>query len=85
MRKIDYNTADPKMSEAIRKFHFYTAWRTVHPRSVFFRICNNVRLSCGLDPFTPKKFDEGWQYRTVLHKDYKIARDEFFNLCFGWW
>lgn len=75
------------MSAAIKKHHFYTLWKhyPAYSREDFRNCCNKVRESTGIEPLSRSKFDEGWQWRTVLHPDYKIARNEFLNLCFGWW
>jgi hypothetical protein len=83
IRKVDV-CIDPRMSQAIRKFHFYTAWAACD-RQMAFEVCNQVRKYCGLDPYSHEKFDNAYQYRTIFSDSYRKARDEFFNLCFGWW
>lgn len=83
--KVDLATVDPRMSAAIRSRHFYSLWNRNASQDEFFRVCNLVRMDCDLPCYTREKFESGWQYRTVLHADYMTARDEFFNLCFGWW
>lgn len=82
---IDKSTVHPEMSASIRRFHFYTWWKHSGDRQELFKMVNQVRQACGLPVYTWDIFDEGWQYRTVLHESYKVARDEMFNLCFGWW
>jgi len=56
-----------------------------------FEVCNRIRRDwrnggLGVLPdYSEAKFDEGWQYRVILHEDWDVARDEFANLVFGWW
>jgi len=37
------------------------------------------------NPMYKKTWDEAWQFRTVLHPDYKQARIEFVNAVLGWY
>ncbi len=78
-------TSDPQMSRAITRYGFKALWDRNASRQEFFECCNKVRTARDLPLYTRAKFDEGWQYRTVLHQNYRTAREEFFNLCFGWW
>jgi hypothetical protein len=50
-----------------------------------FRLCNQIRRGMEVPEYNKKKFDEGWQYRTIFHDNYVQARIEFINLVFGWW
>jgi hypothetical protein len=54
-------------------------------RHITFLKLNACRAVAGNEPFTEKKFDEGWQYRTVGHVNYKVAYIEMLNLIYGWW
>ncbi len=83
--KADENTIDPRMSVAIRKYNFHTLWKNNAGWAQLFECCNKVRKYCNLPPYSHEQFDHGWQSRLVMHESYKTARDEFFNLCFGWW
>jgi hypothetical protein len=85
-RQVDLDSAHPVMSAAIRQHHFYRWWASdTSDRQELFEIVNAVRRTCDLPAYTWAKFDEGWQYRTCGHRDYRVARAEMFNLCFGWW
>lgn len=50
-----------------------------------FLFVNNVRKDRGNEPFSKEKFDEAWQYRTMAHENWKIARNEIINTILGWW
>lgn len=50
-----------------------------------FRLCNEIRVKVGVPEYSRHKFDEGFQYRTIFHADFKEAKNEFLNLVFGWW
>lgn len=63
---------------------FYKLWRQ-EDRDGLLSLCNRVRERWNVPSYSREKFDEGWQWRTVLHKDRKTAWEEFFNLCYGWW
>jgi len=74
---------------------------TSDSRKAAFELCNQIRKECdelgpqryykntgnriSIDPYTEQKFDHGFQYRTIFHEDWKVAKDEFINLVFGWW
>jgi hypothetical protein len=54
-------------------------------RQAAFELCNRIRKHNKVPEYSKSKFDEGWQYRTIFHENYKAAKDEFVNLVFGWW
>lgn len=54
-------------------------------RTAAFVLCNRIRRHIGVPEYPRSKFDEGCQYRTIFHEDYKEAKEEFLNLVFGWW
>lgn len=54
-------------------------------RKAAFELCNRIRKHTKVPEYSRQKFDEGFQYRTIFHEDYKEAKDEFVNLVFGWW
>lgn len=66
------------------QLHFHLAWKLTDRKRVF-EICNTIRVEMDLPPFTLEKFEDGWQYRTVFHENYRTARHEMFNLVIGWW
>ena len=63
---------------------FYKLWKQ-GDRSGLFALCNQVRKRWSVPGYSQERFDEGWQWRIVLHEDRETAWEEFFNLCFGWW
>jgi hypothetical protein len=64
--------------------HFRPIW-DASDRIAARELCNRIRESIGLPAYSDRKFDEGWQWRTIFHPDYSAAKDEFVNLIFGWW
>ena len=64
--------------------HYRPVWDSSN-RSEAFRLCNYIRAKTGVPEYRESKFDEGFQYRIIFHEDYKVAKDEFVNLVFGWW
>jgi hypothetical protein len=55
-------------------------------KKYLFLIVNQIReYVLKLDPFTEEKFDEAWQYRTMAHEDWEIAKDHIINTVLGWW
>jgi len=64
--------------------HFKPIWRE-GDRDAAFLLCNQIRVKTGVPEYTKNKFDEGCQYRTIFHEKWKVAKDEFINLVFGWW
>ena len=59
-------------------------WKT-KDRKAAFDLCNRIRTYTDVPAYTQKKFDEGFQYRHIFQRSYKTAKDEFFQLVFGWW
>jgi len=54
-------------------------------RDMAFELCNRIRRHIGVPEYSRRKFEEGYQYRTIFHEDFKEAKEEFLNLVFGWW
>jgi hypothetical protein len=50
-----------------------------------FILCNSIRVETEVPEYTWEKFIEGHNYRNIFNEKWKIARDEFINLVFGWW
>lgn len=67
-----------------RARRFKPIWR-FHDFDGAFELCNLIRTQTGVPEYTRQKFIEGSQYRIIFHEDWKIAKDEFVNLVFGWW
>jgi hypothetical protein len=65
--------------------NIWEAAGSVDVRDRLFALCNRIRRKLDWEIFDYQTFDHGWQYRLPLHEEYKIARDEFMNLVFGWW
>jgi len=63
---------------------FKRVWESID-RAEAFKLCNEIRRKIEIPEYTEQKFDEGWQCRIIFHQKYKIAKDEFVNLVFGWW
>lgn len=52
-------------------------------QTIFKDLCHVRRESdCG---FGFEKFAEGCYYRDLLNHNYEEAKEEWFNLLFGWW
>ena len=46
---------------------------------------NGIRWKLGIDSLSKEKFDEAWQYRTMAHENWEIAKDHIINTVMGWW
>ena len=67
-----------------RARRFKPIWREVNYKEAF-DLCNAIRIETGVPEYSRGKFTSGSQYRIIFHEDWKIAKDEFVNLVFGWW
>ena len=81
----EYKLASKVAYKTLEKEGFKDLWENNDYQGLF-KLCNKIRTEqMGLEPYTEDKFDKGWQYRTVLNSDYKVALEEFVNLIMGWW
>jgi hypothetical protein len=73
-----------RIQRAINASSFKEIWEA-EDRALLFQLTNEIRIALDLPPYTPRKLDEGFQYRTVFHEDFTVAKEELLNLVFGWW
>ena len=66
---------------------FRNLWENCANEYDFYELAQAISSECGGLPVVKdfKLFDKGWQYRTVLHENYKEAKNEFANLILGFW
>ena len=66
---------------------FRNLWENCANEYDFYEFAQAISNECGGLPAVEnfKLFDKGWQYRTVLHEDYKEAKNQFANLILGFW
>lgn len=50
-----------------------------------FNLCNDIRKEIEVPEYDWKKFNEGYNYRNIFCENWKIAKEEFINVVFGWW
>jgi hypothetical protein len=50
-----------------------------------FIFCNEIRKEIGLPGYTWAKFNEAYDYRNIFCDEWKIAKNEFINVVYGWW
>jgi len=59
---------------------FRNLWESNSSIGEFYELAKKI------DPeITLSVFDKGWQYRLVLHENYKQARIEFINILLEWY
>lgn len=73
-----------KLDRLIKESNFKELWEA-NDRDGLFDLCNLIRDTMEVPVYDAKKLDEGWQYRTILHPEFEVAREEFYNFVFGWW
>lgn len=54
-------------------------------REVLWLTINKIRKSLNLKEFSEGEFDKAWQYRTMAHETWTIARSEILNTILGVW
>jgi len=59
---------------------FRNLWEAEADEYEFYELARHIVPNLDFETF-----DKGWQYRLVLHPDYKQALIEFFNILIGWW
>jgi len=66
---------------------FRSLWEDCADEYDFYELAQIISDECGGLPAVKdfNLFDKGWQYRTILHENYKEAKNEFANLLFGFW
>lgn len=67
-----------------RARRFKPLWRAKDYNGAYI-LCNKIRRETEVPEYNPVKFNEGFQYRTIFHENWKVAKDEFINVVFGWW
>jgi len=81
------------IAEQLRRLRFKTVWTQYMNYEInyltfkgnVFDMINKTRQNLGSQKFTYAIFDNGWQWRTVCHDNYKVALNEMINFIFGWW
>ena len=76
----------PNCLDVIRKEarKFKPIWRNCCYKDAFF-LCNKIRKEIDVPEYSQSTFEEGYGYRNIFCPDWKIAKDEFINVVFGWW
>lgn len=64
---------------------FRNLWETNADRYEFYKLANEICRAAFGTSMDKKTWDEAWQFRTVLHPNYKQARIEFVNAVLGWY
>jgi hypothetical protein len=63
---------------------FRNLWDTNADRYEFYGLADEIHRKAFGSSFSLSKWEKAWQWRTVLHPDYKQARVEFVNAVLGW-
>jgi hypothetical protein len=66
-----------KFSKYYRSW-FKQLWKNNANEYQFFELATKIVPSINFE-----YFDHGWQYRTILHENYKTAKEEFLNVLIG--
>lgn len=64
---------------------FRNLWETNADRYEFYKLASEICHAAFGTSIDKKMWDEAWQWRTILHPDYKRARTEFVNAVLGWY
>ena len=59
---------------------FRNLWEQDDSEYEFYKLAKEMKPD-----ITFSEFDKGWQYRLVLHPNYKEAKSEFLNVLWGWY
>jgi hypothetical protein len=63
---------------------FRNLWDANADRYEFFKLADEIHRKAFGSSLSLSKWDKAWQWRTVLHPDYKQARAEFVSAVLGW-
>ena len=78
-------TLDRLLRKPHRARRFRQLWEANATAAEFYLLANDLHQAAFGAPLSPIEWSRAWQWRTVLHPDYRQARAEFINAVLGWW
>lgn len=64
---------------------FRNLWITNADQHEFYKLADEICRAAFGASMSKKMWDDAWQFRTILHPDYRQARTEFANAVLGWY
>ncbi|MEW6227269.1 MAG: hypothetical protein AB1700_04135 [Bacillota bacterium] len=63
---------------------FRDLWEADADQYEFYKLADEIHRKAFGSPLSLSEWDRAWQWRVVLHPDYKQAKVEFVNAVLGW-
>lgn len=64
---------------------FKNLWEANADQYEFYELANEIHCKVFGSPLSFSKWEEAWQYRSILSSNYKQAKIEFINALVGWY
>ena len=78
-------TLDRLLRQPRHAHRFRRLWEANATAAEFYLLANELHREAFGRPLSPVEWNRAWQWRVVLHPNYRQARVEFINAVLGWW
>jgi hypothetical protein len=81
----EWNKVFRRLKNGYWRSRFRRLWEHCATESEFYKLANELHLTCYGEELPREQWSKAWQYRTILHPNFDEAVNEFANAVIGFY